>query len=260
MFNLKPGYVTFGYGPGSGLRHFQADTHLISWLHHQNIEYDLITDDELHQYGVECLRGYRAVTTGSHPEYHTTETLNALRDYCHGTAHSNEDTGNLIYLGGNGFYWKIALHQEQAGAIEIRRAEGGIRAWAAEPGEYYQAFDGLYGGLWRRNGRPPQELAGIGFSAQGQFEGSAYRRHEASYEQRFDWLFNGIDDDILGDFGLSGGGAAGFELDRADPRLGTPSNATILASSFDRGETFVLVPAPLAPARKSHRDQKSWRG
>jgi len=246
LFNLKPGYVTFGYGPGSGLRHLQADTHLISWLHHQNIDYDLITDDDLHNYGAECLYGYKAVTTGSHPEYHTTQTLDALRDYCHGAIDSPHDnqkqTGNLIYLGGNGFYWKVALHKDQPGAIEIRRAEGGIRAWAAEPGEYYQAFDGLYGGLWRRNGRPPQELVGIGFSAQGQFEGSAYRRHQASYDREFTWLFDGIDDEILGDFGLSGGGAAGFELDRADTRLGTPPNTSILASSFDRGETFVLVP------------------
>ena len=236
LFNLKPGYVTFGYGPGSGLRHFQADSHLIAWLHNQGINYDIVTDDDLHRYGADCLRGYKTVTTGSHPEYHTTETLNALRDYCHGSG------GNLIYLGGNGFYWKVALHPEQEGAIEIRRAEGGIRAWAAEPGEYYQAFDGQYGGLWRRNGRPPQELVGIGFSAQGQFEGSAYRRHEASYDEEFQWLFNGIADDILGDFGLSGGGAAGFELDRADVRLGTPGSATVLASSFDRGKTFVLVP------------------
>ena len=45
---------------------------------------------------------------------------------------------------------------------EPRRAEDGTRAWMAEPGEYYQAFDGEYGGLWRRNGRPPQQIAGVG--------------------------------------------------------------------------------------------------
>ena len=33
------------------------------------------------------------------------------------------------------------------------------------------------------------------------------------------------------DFGLSGGGAAGFELDRADQDLGTPDNAVVLARS-----------------------------
>ena len=30
--------------------------------------------------------------------------------------------------------------------------------WAAEPGEYYHSFDGHYGGLWRRLGRPPELL------------------------------------------------------------------------------------------------------
>ena len=146
-----------------------------------------------------------------------------------------------MYLGGNGFYWRVALHESEHGAIEIRRAESGIRAWAAEPGEYYNAFDGAYGGLWRRNGRPPQKLAGVGFSAQGQFEGSYYRRNEA-VDASTDWVFDGIEDKVLGDFGLSGGGAAGFELDRADTRLGTPENVHVLASSEGHSDSFVLVP------------------
>ena len=124
--------------------------------------------------------------------------------------------------------------------IEIRRAEGGIRAWAAEPGEYYSAFDGEYGGLWRRNGRAPQQLVGIGFTAQGNFTGSYYRRR--CYDAQYDWIFAGIDGPIIGDFGLSGGGAAGFELDRADHRLGTPENTVILASSEEHDADFVLVP------------------
>ena len=36
-------------------------------------------------------------------------------------------------MGGNGFYWKVALSTETDGTIEIRRGEGGIRAWAAGP-------------------------------------------------------------------------------------------------------------------------------
>ena len=61
--------------------------------------------------------------------------------------------GRLMYLGGNGFYWRIAHHPTRPGVIEVRRAEGGVRAWAAEPGEYHHSFTGEYGGLWRRNGR-----------------------------------------------------------------------------------------------------------
>ena len=52
-------------------------------------------------------------------------------------------------------------------------------------------------------------------------------------------------DDIIGDFGLSGGGAAGFELDRADFELGTPPNALILARSEAHQAHFVAVPEEL---------------
>ena len=41
---------------------------------------------------------------------------------------------------------------------------------------------------------------------------------------------------------MCGGGAAGFELDRAEARLGTPENAAVLASSETYPEHFVLVP------------------
>jgi N,N-dimethylformamidase len=153
--------------------------------------------------------------------------------------------GTLMYLGGNGFYWKIALSPEKDGLIEIRRAEGGIRAWAAEPGEYYNQFDGEYGGLWRRNGRPPQKLVGVGFTAQGNFVGSHYRIAAGARDNPMvSWMFDGIDGDIIGNFGLSGHGAAGFELDRADYRLGTPTNAVVVASSEDHPPEapWVLVP------------------
>ena len=235
LFNLRPGYLTFGANACSGLRHFQADSHLTAWLENQGYAYDVITDKELHDEGVSVLSGYAAVTTGSHPEYHTAQTLDALQQY-------RDQGGHLAYLGGNGFYWRVAIHPENSSLIEIRRAEGGIRAWAAEPGEYYNAFDGQYGGLWRRNGRPPQALAGVGFSSQGRFFGSYYRRTPDSYDQRFSWMFEGITDELIGDFGFSGGGAAGFELDRYDRYLGSPENAVVIASSENHNDTFVLVP------------------
>ena len=243
ILTMRPGYFTIVDHNGSGLRHLQADTHLIDWLEEQEFSYDLISDQEVHEEGRLVLEPYRTVLTATHPEYHTNKTLDAIEAY-------RDGGGRFVYLGGNGFYWKVAMHLEEKSVIEIRRGEGGIRAWAAEPGEYYNAFDGEYGGLWRRNGRPPQQIAGVGFSAQGTFFGSYYQRLEASFESRFSWAFKGIDDKRLGDFGLSGGGAAGYELDRADVRLGTPENAVVLASSEghsrdytgDEEDFFVLVP------------------
>ncbi|WP_299630994.1 N,N-dimethylformamidase beta subunit family domain-containing protein [uncultured Roseobacter sp.] len=233
LFNLRPGYVTFGNTDCSGLRHFQADSHLLSWLHAKGIAYDLITDHALHADGVAALRDYKAVTTTTHPEYHTAQTLDALRDY-------RDAGGHLAYLGGNGFYWRIAVHPENDSLLEIRRAEDGIRAWAAEPGEYYNAFDGTYGGLWRRNGRAPQALVGIGFAAQGEFFGDPYRR--VCTDLAYEWVFEGIEGEIIGDFGFSGHGAAGFELDHMDYRLGTPEHTVLLARSVTRENGFMLVP------------------
>ena len=238
VLNLRSGFLSYVDARGSGLRHYPADTHLLDWLEESGYRFDLVTDEDLHREGHDLIAPYRAVLTASHPEYHTARTLDALGRFLDGG-------GRLMYLGGNGFYWRVALHDDVPGAVEIRRAEGGIRAWAAEPGEYYNAFDGQYGGLWRRNDRPPQRLAGVGFSGQGQFVGSYYVRAPGADDPRAAWIFEGVPDRILGDFGLSGGGAAGFELDRVDHRLGSPPNTLILATSEQHGDTFVVVPEEL---------------
>ena len=235
---MRPGFLTFDDPKGSGLRHYPADSHLLAWLEAQQIPFDIITDEDLDEEGEALLRPYACVLTGSHPEYHTENTLDALHSY-------TRSGGRLCYLGGNGFYWRIARSPGRPHLIELRRAEGGIRAWAAEPGEYHHQSDGQMGGLWRRNRRPPQLLAGVGFSGQGKFEGTHYRRLAPSYTPDYAWMFAGITEETIGDYGLSGGGAAGFELDRADPALGTPENTVILAVSEDPPASFVTVPEEL---------------
>ena len=240
MLNVRIGYITYPHEDlrASGLRHYPADHHLLSWLEAKGYEFDVLTDWELHHDGQRALQDYAVVLTGTHPEYHTRETLDALEAY-------RDGGGRFCYLGGNGFYWKIALAKAQPGLLEIRRAEGGIRAWAAEAGEYYNQLDGEYGGLWRRNGRPPQELVGVGFTAQGAFAGSYYRLTPGvRQDPRVAWMFAGIDQELIGDFGLSAHGAAGFELDRTDKRLGTPAHAVVVARSENHPpETpWVLVP------------------
>lgn len=238
VLNLRPGYLTFNDAKGSGLRHFSADSHLTDWLDAIGQGFDVITDHDLHREGVDLIAGYRCVLTGSHPEYHTPETLNALQTYV-------GQGGRLCYLGGNGFYWRVAVSDAIPDVLEVRRAEGGIRAWDAAPGEAHHQLDGGYGGLWRRLGRPPQMLAGVGFSSQGLFEGSYYRRLPASHDPAVAWIFEGVEGEVIGDYGLSGGGAAGFELDRADRRLGSPPNLVILARSEAHQDHYVAVPEEL---------------
>jgi N,N-dimethylformamidase len=253
ILTMRPGFMTFCDPHGSGMRHFPADSHLTDWLREKGYAFDVITDEDLDDQGVAALAGYDVVLTGSHPEYYTRRMLDAVVSY-------RAAGGNLMYLGGNGFYWKIARSPQLPHAIEIRRGEGGLRPWASEPGEYYNQLDGEYGGLWRRNGIPPQSVAGVGFMVQGAFEGSYYTRTPASFRPDLAWLFNGVGaglGDRFGDFGLSGGGAAGFELDQASTQLGTPDYVSIVAFSEAHSSTFKIAPEeiltwliPADPARE----------
>jgi len=141
-----------------------------------------------------------------------------------------------MYLGGNGFYWKTVFHKQAPYALEVRRAEGGIRIWGTEVGESYHAFDGSYGGLWRRIGRSAHRLVGNGFSSQGSYLGFPYTANSAIADPRVAFLREGLEAELrpgalLGERGLMGGGAAGHELDRWDPRLGSPRHALVVASA-----------------------------
>jgi N,N-dimethylformamidase len=123
----------------------------------------------------------------------------------------------------------------------VRRAEGGVRAWDAESGESFHAFSGEYGGLWRRNMRAPQRLVGVGFISQGFDHCSYYRRTEEARDKRVGWMFEGVEGELLGDFGILQGGAAGLEIDAADRGLGTPAHALVVARSENHSNTYELV-------------------
>ncbi len=235
ILNLRPKYASWLGAQGSGLWQFNADLHLTDWLERKGFNFDVITDEDLHEEGYDLLKHYRVVLTGSHPEYYSTRMLDAMTRF-------TQEGGRLMYLGANGFYWRIGWHESLPGVIEVRRAEDGIRTWAAEPGEYFHSFTGEYGGLWRRQGRPPNLLVGTGFTAEGFDLSSYYRRLPGSFDPRAKFICEGIgDDELIGNFGLVGGGAAGLELDRADPLLGTPPHALVLASSEQHTDIYMVV-------------------
>jgi N,N-dimethylformamidase len=235
ILNMRPKYRSWLGAVGSTLWQFNADTHITNWLEALGYEYDVITDEDLHYGGVAVLEPYKVVLSSSHPEYHSKQMWDAMHAY-------QQRGGRLMYLGANGWYWRIAFHGEVPGIMEVRRAEGGIRAWEARTGEYYHSFTGEYGGLWRRNGRAPQHIVGTGFTAQGFDISSHYERRPDSFRKEVQWIMAGIGkDERIGDFGLIGGGAAGLELDRADRTLGTPPGAYLLASSVDHTDIYLVV-------------------
>ncbi len=221
--------------PSVGIWQFPGDLHLVDWLQARGFRYDVVTDEDLDREGLALVRSYHVVVTGSHPEYYSTRMLDALEGYVQGG-------GRLMYMGGNGFYWIISYHPEKPYLIEVRRAEGGSRAWQARPGEYFHSTSGERGGLWRNRGRPPQRLVGVGFTAEGFDQSSHYRRLPDSFDPRARFIFEGIgDDELIGNFGLVGGGAAGYELDRYSLQLGTPRDALLLATSEGHSDNYPHV-------------------
>lgn len=200
--------------PGGQAYNFVADTDIIDWLEHEAIRVDVITDDLLHSEGIALLGDYQVVITGTHPEYTTTPMLDALEQF-------TEGGGRLMYMGANGFFWVTSCHQTQPGAIEVRRlmAEGEAR----------HEFDGAAGSLWALNDRAPQKLAGVGFVAMAFFGPSFYQRIAGLDEKQIGFIFEGVEGDVIGDFGNHFGGAVGEEVDRTDVSMGTPEGTVVLA-------------------------------
>jgi len=215
MLNARPGLYTFNY---------VNDTHVVKWLELRGYTYDIATDEDLHRDGLGLLESYDVVLTGSHPEYWSTPMWDALDAFQQGG-------GRHMYLGGNGFYWRIAWSAEHPEVIENRRGMSGVRTWEGEPGEHMLSFTGEPGGLWRSLGRAPQRLVGVGFSATLFVRSNWFRRRKVDAAGPWGFVFEGVKDAVIGDFGYRGGGCVGLEIDRWEGDLGSPGNAVILATS-----------------------------
>ncbi|MCA1647382.1 MAG: LamG domain-containing protein [Chloroflexi bacterium] len=239
ILNMRPNYRAWRLQDAP--RHFAADLYLIGWLEAHGFTYDVITDEDLHRAGRELLAPYQVVLTGSHPEYVTAAMHTAVEQYL-------EHGGRLMYLGGNGFYWVTSLDPRRPHLIELRRGTTGTRAWESLPGESYHSMTGEPGGLWRLRGKAPQRLVGVGFAAQGWGGAAGYARLPASRDPQAAFIFEGIgDDEVIGDFGLVLGGAAGDEIDRYDMRLGSPPHALLLATSAGKHTDYYQVTAEDVP-------------
>ena len=210
---------------------YNADLHLVDWFSEMGYEVDIITDQDLHSEGAELLRPYKVVVSGTHPEYCSAPMLDGIEEYLN-------SGGRFMYLGGNGYYWVVTFQPGNVNVMEVRKW-GGTEAWTAEPGERYLSFSGEMGGLWRNRGRAPQKLFGTGFIAQGLDIATHYVRRADGFLPENSWIFDGIDDKKIGDFGLEGGGAAGMEIDACDTSLGTPPQTHLVASS--EGHTSLML-------------------
>lgn len=244
ILNIRPGYVNWAFHRP---REFSADQLMIGFMEEKlgRGGYDVLTDHDLHEHGINALERYRVVVTGSHPEYPSLEVLNAYTAFA-------RNGGHLMYLGGNGFYWCSVLDSRRPHRLEVRKGDQGCRSTELPAGERVHSLNGAQGGLWRSRGRTPQSLFGVGSCACGIGPGVPYRFSDhitGSSSSSWSWLFDGLRPETKDEHGSAvegfligtegfGGGASGDEIDRMDLRLGTPDNAVLLARSTGHDDSF----------------------
>ncbi len=211
-----------------------VDLRFLRFCHENGIALDLVTDHDLHERGIDGLHGYRAVVTGSHPEYMSIEMERALRRFA-------TEGGSIAYLGGNGFAGVVAFKDD---LMELRRSplEAG-RTWDGPIAEQSLSITNEPGGHLRSRGRGEFSLIGGAISLMG-FDGARpFTRTHESYEPICAWLFQGVENQTFGSDGIVLGGAAGYEVDATSPVLGTSPDTIIIASATDFPDSFFQDPA-----------------
>ncbi|MBM2716012.1 hypothetical protein JQK88_33505 [Mesorhizobium caraganae] len=214
--------------PGGWLWNFQIDLCLLGWLARVAPDHQVLTDEDLDREGLAAMDGCRVLVTGSHPEYWSLPMLQALDGFL-------ARGGRLMYLGGNGFYHAIDFHPQLQGLVELRRRHSRNGRFGA--GEAHSSFAGRLCGAWKDLGRPEQSLVGVGYLTEAFDRCSYYRRLPGSEDPRARFIFEGITENLIGDFGFLGG-AAGLEIDVVDEALGTPRHALVIAASEAHGSSY----------------------
>lgn len=210
---------------GCVVYNFSEDTHISSFLEHEGIDYDIITDELVDAEGLELLSQYRAVISSTHHEYVHGKTFDAVRDYTAGG-------GRFIYMGANGFFWAVDEVPGFPGTMESRNFDN-----VAE--RYLRS--GNRGGLMVETGRHTGPLFGVEMAGMIFNGSSPYRKLPAADDARASWIFAGTGEGaVFGDYGIDRvhGGVVGFEIDRYNAGNGVPRHALNLATSEPLRETI----------------------
>lgn len=223
--------------PEWGAHAVASDLYLLDWLEQLGIEYTVVTDEDLHARGLAQLEPFACAVLTGHPEYVTQGMLDALDRY-------SLQGGNIAYLGGNGICWVTSIAADEPWVMEVRKArERDHNVGVASPGEYEHSTSGEMGGLWAQRGRPPRMLLGVD-SSSAVFEPArgrwAYRRTAESYDDSVAFVFAGVEEAEIGNFGLNLENAAAVEMDSVDTWMWPERAAPILLA---RAEHPAFIPA-----------------
>lgn len=202
-----------------------ADTLITAWLEREGFRFDVLTDEYLDAHGLDALEGYSVVITGSHPEYMSISSRTAFDAQL-------QRGGRLMYLGGNGFFLRVAYSPVFPGAMEMRRTSSPVPGlWEERPGEDRFSFTGALAGVWQKQKPTPHATSGIGFHGMLTCSATRYVCTPAAANERAVFIFDGETGAINNDFGAVYGALVSDEFDCSDLTQGTPSHALVLATA-----------------------------
>ena len=226
-----------------------SDSQIVDWLEHEKMPYDIITDDLLHKEGAALLSRYRTVITGQHPEYQSPEIFTAVKEYL-------GSGGRFMYLGGNGFQNPAAWRNDGIPAVELRRLNEVYWTPQNFEGERRFELNGVDNLEWDHTWLTHNlglRYAGTTFGSGNTY----YKVLPDSKNPRAAFIFAGVHNEIIGDYGTHFGGAAGDEFDKVDYDAGTPRHALHLAKS-EGTPIPVWATGQLAAQMRDDYDNKSY--
>jgi hypothetical protein len=175
-----------------------GERHVLAWLENHGVAYDLFADVDLND-RPELLDRYATLLLNTHSEYWSARMYGGLERFM-------ARGGNLLYLSGNGLYWKAAMHGER---MEVRSDHS-----------CHTLVDDT-GGRWRELGRPEWRTMGTRFTRAGYL--SHFKPYKVLAPQHWIFANTGVAaGDLIGASGLNHGGASGWEIDKLDPAVRPP--------------------------------------
>jgi N,N-dimethylformamidase len=186
----------------------RSELWILNWLEDAGYKLDLYSDYDFHL-GIDGMASYKALILTTHPEYWTLQMLDNLEKYV-------QQGGKLLYLGGNGVFEKVEFNNEASSLTLLNGDPASDRPKS-----------------FLRNLNPPRSergILGVAFRFDNYMTFAPYRVLESDH--RFfvgTGLANG---DLIGQTGINGGAASGWEMDTSEAG-NAPDGATVSATGPD---------------------------
>lgn len=185
---------------------FEAELAITHWLEREGIPFHVISDRDFHfnQYTPD---EYKSLMINTHGEYWSKDMYDQIENYL-------GKGGSLMYLSGNGIYWKVTFDGDR---MECQK----------EFAYHYQ--DSTKGGTWRSLNRNESRVLGVAYGYWGYGTFAPYIVVNPDH-----WIFDGTNvekGDLIGK-SLNRKWASGHETDRRTTV--TPKNAVLLAEGLNK--------------------------